>query len=215
MDKVLLKVLFKSKVPWFYQSQNDFSIASTVFSPGRQLPILSKCLRSHWVSASLREWERLGSWSVTAGVVFHSQPCSSPKKNGKSFSLPADPWRRWNEGMALKTTLPSFLLFYFLLSLLPSQNSNKMPDTCLGLGYMVIKQTDLVPLSGRILQWRPALFSSIFRADRNTGAANHMWLLDTWHVANVTKDLNLSFYLMLTNLNLSNWWSWGLLYWAV
>ena len=47
--------------------------------------------------------------------------------------------------MALKTTLPSFLLFYLLLSLLPSQNSNKMPDTCLGLGYMVIKQTDLVP----------------------------------------------------------------------
>ena len=34
---------------------------------------------------------------------------------------------------------------------------------------------------------------------------NHMWLLNTWHMAGMIKELNFNFYLIISNLNSHMW----------
>lgn len=54
-------------------------------------------------------------------------------------------------------------------------------------------------LSGR---WK--CLSSVL-SNTNTVAASHMWLLSTVNVASVTEELNSSFYVSLTNLNINSY----------
>ena len=50
----------------------------------------------------------------------------------------------------------------------------------------------------------PAMME-IFAVLFNVAVTSHMWLLNTWHMAGMIKELNFKFYLIISNLNSYMW----------